>query len=344
MKHRTVGLDIGTVALRGAEIVEDRHAATLQRYAERALPPGLMAEGALADGDLLRDELKAFWKEAGFKTRRVALAVGGPQIVVRTAELLESHAHDENELLAAIGELVPIPLAEAIVDTLAVDSYIDAEGRAMLRVLVVAAPRELVEGLVESLLRAKLIPARVDLAPIAAARAVARRHASIEAKAAEIVIDVGATTTSVVVTADGLPRMVRILAGGTASAIAELAREMDCSPQDALTRSSLVGLAAEVPTHPLPGATGVLERMLGPTIAEIARSVEYYRGTADAATPTRAVIIGGGARVGGIHQRLQTALGVPVFTGSAFANLADAPSDPHAELLGAVAVGAGIER
>lgn len=344
MKHRTVGLDIGTVALRGAEIVEDRHATTLKRYAERALPLGVMSEGALVDGDVLCDELRAFWKEAGFKTRRVSLAVGGPQIVVRTAELIEANAHDEAELLATITELVPIPLADAIVDTLAVDSYLDTDGRAMLRVLVVAAPRELVEGLVESVLRAKLIPARVDLAPIAAARAVARRHSSIEAKASEIVIDVGATTTSVVVTADGLPRMVRILAGGTASAMVELARELECTPHDAQLQSSIVGLSAEAPTHPLPGITGVLERMLGPTIAEIARSIEYYRGTADAATPTRAVLVGGGARVGGIHQRLEAELGVPVTTGSAFTNLTDAPQDPNAELFGAVAVGAGIDR
>lgn len=344
MKHRTVGLDIGTVALRGAEIVEDRNTTTLRRYAERPLPAGVMAQGALADGDVLRDELRAFWKDAGFGTRRVALAVGGPQIVVRTAELAEAHAHDEQQLLATITDLVPMPLGDAIVDTLAVDSYLDSDGRPMLRVLVVAAPRELVEGLVEACLRAKLIPGRVDLAPIAAARAVASRHASIESKAAEIVIDVGATTTSVVVTADGLPRMIRILAGGAAAAMTELARELDCSPQDALMQSSIVGLAPEAPMQPLPGITGVLERTLGPTIAEIARSIEYYRGTADAATPTRAVLVGGGARVGGIQQRLEAELGVPVMTGSAFTNLSGAPEDPHAELLGAVAVGAGIER
>jgi type IV pilus assembly protein PilM len=344
MKHRTVGLDIGTVAIRGAEIVEDRHSASLKCYAERPLPAGVMAQGALSDPDVLRDELKAFWKEAGFKTRRVALAVGGPQIVVRTAELADSEAHDEQQLLATLADLVPMPLGDAIVDTLGVDSYLDSDGRPMLRILVVAAPRELVESLVAAVLSARLIPARVDLAPIAAARAVASRHASIEAKAAEIVIDLGATTTSVVVTADGLPRMVRILPGGAAAAMAELQRELSCSAHDAVMQSTVVGIASEAPHQPQQGISGVLERGFGPTIAEIARSIEYYRGTADAATPTRAVIIGGGARVGGIRRRLEAELGVPVVNGSAFANLADAPLDPVAELLGAVAVGAGIER
>lgn len=344
MKHRTVGLDIGTVALRGAEILEDRTTTTLRAYAERALPAGVMEQGALSQPDVLRDELKAFWKQAGFKTRRVALAVGGPQIVVRTTELPEAHANDEQQLLSTIADLVPIPLGEAIVDTLAIDSFLDPDARPMLRVLVVAAPRELVEGLVDAVLRAKLIPARVDLGPIAAARAVASRHASIESKAAEIVIDFGASTTSVVVTADGLPRMVRILAGGTADAVNELARELECSHQDAVVQSALVGVAPETPHQPLPGITGVLERTLGPTISEIARSIEYYRGTADAANPTRAVLVGGGAQVGGIMRRLEAELGVPVMAGSAFTNLSGAPEDPNAELLGAVAVGAGIER
>lgn len=344
MRNRTVGLDIGSGTLRGAEIQEDRHAAKLVRYAEHALPAGLMDHGSVTDPHALTQELRKFWKEAGFKTRRVALAIGGSQIVVRTAELSEADTTNDEALVGAITDLVPIPLAEAIVDTLQTDTFLDAEKRSMVRVLVVAVPRVLVDAIVESLLDARLTPARVDLAPIAAARAVATRHTSIDSRAAEVVIDVGATTTSVVVTADGLPRMVRILPVGTAAAIAEMEKELGCSREEAMRQTSEVGLVSQAPEYPIPGTSGVLERSFGAAIAEIAASVNYYRGTADAAVLTRALVVGGGARFGGLIERLEHDLEVPVQHGNAFSNLADAPDDEHAECFGAVAVGAGIDQ
>lgn len=342
MKRRTVGLDIGSGTLRGAEIREDRHAAQLVRYAEHPLPGGLIDHGAVTDPVELTQQLKAFWKEAGFSTRRVALAVGGSQIVVRTAEMPEADTGNEDSLVSTLSDLVPIPLGEAIVDTLQVDTFLDADKKPMARILVVASPRELVETIVESVMEARLTPATVDLAPIAAARAVASRHASVDSRAAEIVIDVGATSTSVVVTADGLPRMVRILPVGVAAAISEMESELGISEEEAKVQSSLVGLSAAPPVAPLSGASGVLERTLGHAIAEIAASVNYYRSTADAAVVTRAMIVGGGTYFGGLVQRLEHDLEIPVVRGNAFSNLSSTLEDPHAALFGAVAVGAGI--
>ncbi|MFP5224087.1 MAG: type IV pilus assembly protein PilM [Actinomycetota bacterium] len=346
MGTHLVGLDIGTSAIRAAEIKHSRGKGdSFQRFAERILPPGVLDHGELREPETLTAELKRMWKQARFHTKHVALAVNGPGITVRTVELEQADTSDGLE--EVIQDMIPMSSDEAIVDYLALEDFIGADGVGMTRFLVVAAPAPEVEQIVEAVLAAGLIPDRVDLAPIAAARAVAVETASVDERGSEVIVDLGASMTSIVVTHDGGPRLVRILPGGGDDLTEALMAELDCDTAEAFMRKSAVDMPSQSYPPESSGATGVMERHLGKTIEEIVRSIDYYRQTADAATPTRCLLVGGGARVRGLRERLEHDLGIPVVHGDPFARFGAVPV-PEEERdqiahTAAVAIGLAVE-
>lgn len=342
MGNHLVGLDIGTSAIRAAEVKHTRHGSSFERFAERVLPAGVLEHGELREPKVLSDELKRLWKTARFHTKHVALAVNGPGVTVRTVELPQSDTHAG--LDAVIEDMIPMSSGEAIVDYLALEDYVGADGVGMTRYLVVAAPAPEVEQIVKAVLDAGLVPDRVDLAPIAAARAVADEAASIEQRESEVIVDLGASMTSIVVTHDGGPRLVRILPGGGDDLTEALRIELDCDAAEAFMRKASSGIPDGANTGGSTGAAAVLERHLGHTIDEIVRSIDYYRQTADAATPTRCLIVGGGARVRGLRERLEHDLGIPVVYGDPFARFGSipVPEEDRDEVARTAAVAIGL--
>ena len=76
MASRFVGLDIGTHAVRAAEVRIGRDGVpTLVRFGQVALPPGVVEAGEVADPGIVGDAIKRLWKQAKFSTKKVALGV-----------------------------------------------------------------------------------------------------------------------------------------------------------------------------------------------------------------------------------------------------------------------------
>lgn len=235
---------MGSDALRGAEITNSRHGYELTRYATRILAPGVAD-----DREQLARELKRFWRSARFRTKHVAVAVGGSSVSVRVIELHESAL--ERDLTDLVADAIPMPIAEAVVDQLIIEEFIDKDGEAMVRMLVVAAPRSLVEPLVDVVSAAGLICDRVDLGPMAAARAVTSPAPDLLSHDAEVVIDMEVAATSLVVVVDGTPRLVRILPGGVDDhAVDEIVRSVDYYRQtpDAVQPARCVVTGSATPT------------------------------------------------------------------------------------------------
>src|SRR5512139_2612885 len=136
-----VGIDIEQASMVGAQIKTGRQGHTLTAVAAKALPDGLMFEGEVVDVEGLAEELKAFWKSAGFTGKRFSVGIANQKIVVRT---MEFPIIDPKELRAAIEfqaqESIPIPLDEAILDFQVLSTTPgDAEGGGRQQVLIVAA-------------------------------------------------------------------------------------------------------------------------------------------------------------------------------------------------------------
>jgi len=87
MTERHVGLDIGSFAVRAAEVTVDAGVPTLHRFAQVTLPPGAVVEGQVADAAAVGATIRQLWAKGGFKQKRVVVGVASKDVKVRQAEV-----------------------------------------------------------------------------------------------------------------------------------------------------------------------------------------------------------------------------------------------------------------
>ena len=342
MARTTIGLDIGTTAVRAAEL-KLGDPPTLTRFAQLSLPPGAVLNGEISEPETVSGVIKDLWRRGEFKGRRVAIAVANQNVIVRPVDLPQM---DEEELRGAlqfqVADYIPIPIEEALLDFLILDEFMTEEGDAMMRVLAVAAQKEMISQFVRTVTGAGLEPVAVDVGPLAALRAVADPTPPLlEERAAEAIIDIGGGITDVVVHERGAPKLVRILLSGGNDLTQALATELNMDLEDAEREKITIGLQPE--GQPIAaGAATIIESRARSFIDDVRRSLEYYRTQPDALPIARVTVIGGGSRLPRLAERLATALHVPVEEGRALDHIKVADLGLTAEQLDQVAVVASI--
>lgn len=108
-----------------------------------------------------------------------------------------------------------MPADEAVLDFDPLGEM-DQGGRRMVRILLVAAHKPMVNALVGAVLAAKLDPQGVDLSPFAVTRAVGTGDSGLDLDSSgdEAIVDIGAQVTSICVHDRGVIRFVRMLPSG----------------------------------------------------------------------------------------------------------------------------------
>ena len=114
----------------------------------------------------------------------------------------------------------------------------------MLRVLLVAAARDMVDSALLAVERAGLTPSMVDLTSFAVLRSlVSMDHTGLDSLDAEALVDVGASVTNIVVHQGGVPRFVRILLMGGADITDAVAERLGVPLDQAESVKQTTGLA-----------------------------------------------------------------------------------------------------
>jgi type IV pilus assembly protein PilM len=338
MATRVIGLDIGTLAVRAAELTLGRGAPSLQRFGQVALPPGAVMGGEIVDAATVSAAIRRLWREAGFAGRHVVLGVGNQRVVVRQADLPDL---PDDELRSAIrfqaAELIPIPIDEAVFDVTVLsrsaaggtEGSVDGGTESSARVLLAAAHREMVDTLVGAVRDAGLEPTMVDLVPFALIRSLAELESPIAPptgdptrpdgyrRPGEAIVGVGAGVTNVVVHEDGVPQFVRILTLGGNDLSRAVADELGLDPDVAedLKRRASTANGAATNGGDEERAARVLSNRLAPFLDELRGSLDYYIAQEGTAGLRRVVLTGGGCQVPGLAERLSALLGVPVVRG-----------------------------
>ncbi len=309
MPRRVIGLDIGTNAVRVAEI-EPGAVPTLRAFGQVALPPDAMREGEVVDPEAVSEAIERLWRELGLRKGEVRVGIASPRVIVRPVEL---PAMSDDELAGALRfqaqELIPIPMEEAVFDFQVLETLApvdESEGAGTSRVLLAAAHRDAVQRVVDAVRGAGLKVGAVDVSPLALVRSLADTDLTDE-PGAEAIVSIGGGTTVIVVHEEGLPRFVRILGVGGRALTESIARELDL-PFDAAESVKRQGELA--PNDLDARARTAMERPLRDLLDEIRGSIDYYRTQSGAAPLRRVLVTGGTSRLAGLTERLGRLLGV----------------------------------
>jgi type IV pilus assembly protein PilM len=287
--------------------------ATLERFGQVALPLGAVRDGEVIDSDAVAAAIKQLWAQAKFSSKKVVVGVANQKVVVRQVDLPWLPVNELRKSLSfQVQDFIPMPVEQAILDFHPLEEFTNDAGGRMLRVLLVAAARDMVDSAMDAVQKAGLQPAMVDLNSFAVLRSLVSGGSGIGSMEAEALVDIGASVTNIVVHQGGVPRFVRILLMGGADitdAVAErLGVPMD-QAESVKQGSGLMTIAGSVDSHP---ASRAIEQTGSAFVEEVRGSLDYYLAQAGAARIGRVVISGGGSRLTGLVERLAAATRLPV--------------------------------
>jgi type IV pilus assembly protein PilM len=314
--RKVVGLDIGTTAVRAAELSLRRGQVVLERIGQAGLPEGAVVDGEVIDPAAVAVAIKDLWRRTRIGSRQVIIGVANQRVVVRLVDLPWMEPDELRKSLAfQAGDYLPIPVDQTELDYDVVGEHEAPGGQRLLRVLLVAAHKDMLAGHLQAVREAGLRPAGIDLNPIALLRSLAPVAGFGEG--AEALVDVGARVTNMVVHDNGVLRFVRILLMGGEDVTATLQRVLELD-HDTAERAKLAASAGEGAD---PDAGELVEQRLDVFVEEVRGSLDFYRSQQDATSLARVVVSGGGSLLGPLVERLQAAVGVPVERGHTLAGV-----------------------
>lgn len=209
---------------------------------------------------------------------------------------------------------------EAVLDYDPIGEF-EHEDRRMLRMLLVAAQRVMVETEVASVTTARLDPVGLDLIPFALVRAIGtiEEGMDLEEVGDEAIVDIGAHITNIVVHNRGATRFVRILPSGGRDVTLAIARAtgVEDDVAERLKRGeSVEGAPTVEDTRP------VTMQRAGAFVDEVRSSLEFYTAQSPNSRIDRVLISGGGSKLDGLLELLRGRIPVPVERGAVFQRMA----------------------
>jgi type IV pilus assembly protein PilM len=346
MAKTRIGLDVGSTAVRAAELSLGSDPPTLVRAAQVPLPPGAVESGEVKDIDAVAAAMRELWQRGGFKSRDVVMGVGNQRLVVREVTIPALPEKELRESLRfQVADMIPIPIDDAVLDYDVLEE-VEQDGQKMLRLLVVAAQREMLEQLVQAAVRAKLNPVGVDLIPFALVRSVGGDGMGLDEadSGGEAVVDVGADVTAICVHEHGITRFVRILPSGSHQITKAMATSLGMSEEEA--EAIKRGQPADGGPRTA-DAKPVLDSRAQALVDEIRSSLDFYQAQSPGARVSRVLMTGGGSKLSGLTELLGRRVAAHVDRGRPFEKLnvrlaLEEKDLSEAEPLLAVAVGLAL--
>ncbi len=309
----SAGIDISASGIKLAVIKERLHGLELIGYGVGPLEIGAMNGGEIADRTAVVGAMRMLAKEHNIRFANVALSES-------RSYLFEADVpgHSKNEWRTAveqhIDEFVPLPPSETSFDITPTDI-----GGELTHVAGVGYASRIID---ESLLA--LDEAGIEAVAIESENfALPRALLPVLSDETVLIIDLGRTTTKLVIVEKRVPRFATTLdIGGHALTLAVI-KYFGVSEEEAKRVKAERGLVGG------PGNEEYLAAMLLTVSVikdEIARRVEYWQARAGEGTGhypvARAVLVGGNATLRGLAEYLETNLHIPVELGNVFVNLA----------------------
>ncbi len=307
-----MGIDIGSRTITVAELKGGRGRASITNFGGLELPGESVREGEVLDVPGTAAAIRELMGSAGIKMKKVWLGVANQRVVVRQVDLPWV---EEKELKASlryqVQDFIPIPVEEAELDVHIVDEYVNDQGERFRRMLLVAAHRDTVQAHVEVARRAGLKPIGIDLNSFAVLRAMGSTS-SME-PGDEVLVDIGADVTNIIVHRAGQPTFVRILVmgGDDITDALETGLSVTRDEAEAAKRGVMVGADGDVTSR-------IVTERADNFIDEIRSSLDYFQAQTGDVQLASVVLTGGGASLNGLAHRLATSLRLPVETGNPF--------------------------
>lgn len=308
-----VGLDIGSRTIKIVELEKSGGGHSL-------VASGIVAINGVSASKLedekeiaaLGQVIRKLHKEAGISSRDVAISLPEPLTFTRT---IRFPMLTDNEIASAVKweaeQYIPIPVAEAIIQ----HSILERNEKITppeVTVLLVAAPRVLVEKYMQITQAAGLNVVAVETELMSLTRALAPADKTI------LLVDLGAGSTDIAIAKKGLLSFSRSIPIAGEAFTRAVSQGLGVSPQQAEEYKKTYGLTP----GQLEGKVGnALNPVLNMITDEIKKAIHYYQTEEKGEAPSAIMISGGSSGMREIISTLTSLTGMEVLVANPFTSV-----------------------
>jgi type IV pilus assembly protein PilM len=226
----TVALDVGSGLIKLVEVDHSKGDPMLSRVAITPVLADAIIEGEIMDPGVVSDAIRGLLKTAGIKAKKVVVAVGGRNVIIKKIQVDRMKESDATEVVRwEAQQHVPFDIEAVELDF----QILDPEGEGLqMDVLLVAAKRDLVEDKVGLLSQAGLEARTIDVDSFALHNAFELNYPEAMSGVTAL-LNVGHEVTNVNILDRGVPLLNRDISVGTRMLREDLQRERGMSSEDA---------------------------------------------------------------------------------------------------------------
>ena len=329
-----IGLDIGTSAVKLAQLKGTAKGFQLEALGVTPLPPEVIVDGTIMDAARVVDAIRTTVREQRIKSKDVALSVSGHAVIVKRIGLPEMTEEELQESIRWEAEQY-IPFA---IDDVNLDFQIlgpsGPDKPSQMDVLLVAVKKDKINEYVSVVAEAELNPVIVDVDAFAVENMYEINY-ELEPNRVIALVDVGAAVTNINILKNGVSAFTRDTAIGGNQFTEALQKELGIGYEEA------EALKREGKDR-WDEVAEILRPVITDLSTEIVRSFDFFKATSANEQIDKVVLSGGCAKLHGLAPFLAEQLGVPVEMVNPFKNIHTDPGRFSPEFLEEVGPAAAV--
>ena len=300
-KDHLVGLDIGSSFIKVAEIKVTEKGYILNKFGMSKIPPGTIVEGRIVDVDGLAKDIKTLFKSQKIREKNVAISTGGHSVVIKTINTVNKPDKELQETIYSEAEqYIPYDIEDVNIDYQVLGQSEFSPDQ--VNVLLVAVKKDLVAEYIDLIHQAGLNPKIIDVDTFALQNAYEILPYENREKIT-LLIDVGASKTSLNILKANVSLMMRDNVSGTNQIIEELCDQYDISVDDAI-----LAVNGESSTMGQDKIQAISLKIAQGWCSEICEIVNTFQAGSNEGKVENIILSGGGVFVEGFQESLLSEL------------------------------------
>ncbi|MEE4243205.1 MAG: type IV pilus assembly protein PilM [Desulfopila sp.] len=308
-----VGVDIGSHSVKVCELKK-----TDKGYHVLALGSALLPEGAVDDGTLNEPEtvgavIADLFKNLKIRNKKVGFSISGYSVIVKKVNLAVMEEEQlEEYIMQEAEQYIPFDISDVYLDYQ--DLKTNTKDSDRTDVMLVAAKKEIVDDYLDMLRSINLQPAIVDVDGFALENTYETTYEKSDNVA---LVDIGASKMNINILAEGISVVARDIVVGSRQLTEQIQGAFDLEYDEAE--------ALKLGKIPAEEKQEEMEEIFSSTctqwVLEIKKAIDLYHSNNPDKPLTRLVLSGGGSKVVGLSEFLQSETDIPVEIFNPFGNM-----------------------
>jgi type IV pilus assembly protein PilM len=312
---KVIGLDIGSSAIKVAELDVRGNSATLVSFGVNRTPPGVIASGEIVEPVTLSQAVQSLVSQLGTKRKSISTGIWGSAVIIKKISLPRM---DPN----LIGEQIRFEAEQYIpfdINEINLEFYVlkkPTQNPESMEVLLIAAKKDIVFRYAEVVESAGLQCSILDVSSFALANCFMFNY-ELPAGAIVGLLDVGSNTSNFVVMDNAEIVFCRDIPVGGSTYTNEIQRQMEISSEEA----EALKISASGNQATPPQVQEIIAATHETVCDELRRTYDFYVATGADTQIQKLFLTGGALSTPGLMEKISQTLQVPTEIFNPFANL-----------------------